>query len=217
MALTREGKPVDNGQMDRRPSPPEPFAMNSALPPAAPTLALRWRLLISLIVGLHVAAVFIGPWAMAPATSALSGSLAAIFHPYLRAGFLDNGYRFFAPEPGPAHLIHYELKLPDGTQATGIFPNTDEQWPRLLYHRHFMLSEFVNTLDSQQQNELRDAMVLSFARHLAKAKQAEEVTLYLRRHLIAPPQEVAQGARLDDPRSYPADRLLGTFTAEQLR
>jgi hypothetical protein len=192
--------------------------MNTVSPaPAAPPLALRWRILISGLVALHVTAVFVGPWALAPYTSALSGSLASVFHPYLRAGFLDNGYRFFAPEPGPAHLIRYELKLPDGTLTSGIFPNVDDQWPRLLYHRHFMLSEFVNTLDGQQQTELRDAMVRSFARHLAQAEQADEVTLYLRRHLIAPPQEVAQGARLDDPRAFPADRLLGTFTAEQLR
>ena len=193
--------------------------MSTALPsvPAAPPLALRWRILISALVALHVAAVFIGPWAMAPSTSALSGSLASVFRPYLRMGFLDNGYRFFAPEPGPAHLIRYDLKLADGSEVNGVFPSIDQQWPRLLYHRHFMLSEFVNTLDGQEQAELRDAMVKSFARHLVQANQAEEVSLYLRRHLIAPPLEVAQGAKLDDPRSYPPDRLLGTFTAEQLR
>lgn len=193
--------------------------MSTASPtaPAAPPLALRWRLVISALVALHVTAVFVGPWAMAPSTSALSGTLESALHPYLRLAFLDNGYRFFAPEPGPAHLIRYELKLPDGSQTDGIFPSVAEQWPRLLYHRHFMLSEFVNTLDSQQQNELRDAMVRSFAKHLAQTTGAEEVTLYLRRHLIAPPQEVAQGAKLDDPRSYPPDRVLATFTAEQLR
>jgi hypothetical protein len=185
--------------------------------PAPPPLALRWRILISALVALHVAAVFIGPWAMAPSTSALSGRLASAFRPYLRMGFLDNGYRFFAPEPGPAHLIRYDLKLADGSEVNGVFPSIDQQWPRLLYHRHFMLSEFVNTLDGQEQAELRDAMVKSFARHLVQANQAEEVSLYLRRHLIAPPQEVAQGAKLDDPRSYPPDRPLGTFTAEQLR
>jgi hypothetical protein len=190
--------------------------MNPAPPVPGPPLALRWRILISLAVALHVAAVFVGPWALPPYTSALSGRLAMGFRPYLRACFLDNGYRFFAPEPGPAHLIRYELTLPDGRQVEGIFPNLNQQWPRLLYHRHFMLSEFVNTLDGQEQTELRDAMVRSFARHLAQVHGADHVRLFLRRHLIAPPQEVAQGARLDDPRSYPEDRLLGEFTAEQL-
>ncbi|NIO41435.1 MAG: hypothetical protein GTO41_15415, partial [Burkholderiales bacterium] len=55
--------------------------------------------------------------------------------------FLDHGYRFFAPEPGPGHLVRYEVTTSDGAGAAGQFPDRDRIWPRLLYHRWFMLSE----------------------------------------------------------------------------
>ena len=68
---------------------------------------------------------------------------------------LANGYRFFAPEPGPSHLIRYEVTLPDGTRKEGFFPDRAHHQPRLLYHRYFMLSEFVNTLDNPEDRPTR--------------------------------------------------------------
>ena len=40
------------------------------------------------------------------------------------------------------------ITLADGTLKTGEFPDRNMHRPRLLYHRYFMLSEFVNTLAS---------------------------------------------------------------------
>ena len=37
-----------------------------------------------------------------------------VFRPYLEAAYLDHGYAFFAPDPGPSHLVRYELEFDDG-------------------------------------------------------------------------------------------------------
>lgn len=73
------------------------------------------------------------------------GTLLSMVAPVAQMFYLDRGYAFFAPDPGPSHLIR---ATSDGGQTTQVFPNLDDQWPRLLYHRHFMLAEFLN--DSYQ-------------------------------------------------------------------
>jgi hypothetical protein len=56
--------------------------------------------------------------------------------------FLDHGYFFFAPNPGPSHLVHYKVEFADGREPLeGTFPSKSEHQPRLFYHRHFMLAE----------------------------------------------------------------------------
>lgn len=88
-----------------------------------------------------------GPFAFSTRTpSGTSSDLAEwmmpVFRPYAQAAYLDHGYAFFAPDPGPSHLIKYKVDFEDGRPSVeGTFPNLKEQRPRLLYHRHFMLSE----------------------------------------------------------------------------
>jgi hypothetical protein len=193
------------------------------------------RIVISALLALHVAAVFVGPWSMPPYESELSAALGRAMSIYIRGASLDNGYRFFAPEPGPSHLIRYELQFDDGSRLEGIFPNLEQEWPRLLYHRHFMLSEFANTLDNPDFENpaltsmpvpaewqslaslkaLHDNVVKSYAAHLAHKFSARQVSLYLRRHNIPLPEEVARGVSLADPR-WNQEKLLGTFDAGEL-
>ena len=44
--------------------------------------------------------------------------------------------------------MRYDLYFADGTKRVNrpeqIFPDRVGHWPRLLYHRHFMLTEFIN-------------------------------------------------------------------------
>jgi hypothetical protein len=61
----------------------------------------------------------------------------------LHAAFIYHGYRFFAPNPGASHIVQYELEFADGRKEQGQFPDLQQHWPRLLYHRHFMLSETI--------------------------------------------------------------------------
>lgn len=104
------------------------------------------RGLISLWLSLHLLAIVAAPLAGPPPSSELSRGFAANLEWYIRPMFLGHGYRFFAPNPGPSHLVRYETVMPDGTTSEGMFPDLDEQWPRLLYHRMFMMSETVNNI-----------------------------------------------------------------------
>jgi hypothetical protein len=169
------------------------------------------RIAVSALVMFHVLAVFIGPFAMPPGTSQLASTCASIFQPYVESLCLANGYRFFAPEPGPSHLVRYEITLADGTRTHGVFPDRQQHVPRLLYHRYFMLSEFINTIDNGDapQGPAADAargpgqaFAKAYAQHLADEYQAKTVNLYLRRHYVPRMSEVHQGMRLSDKALY---------------
>lgn len=173
------------------------------------------RAVISVVLGLHLVAIASAPLAMEP-SSLPAQKVFAFFRPYLDAAFLNHGYHFFAPEPGPSHLIRYELAFPGGHIENGVFPDSVEQRPRLNYHRHFMLSEFANRLavDDAQQPTLNE-LSQSFAQHLISERGAESATLYLRRHYIPSPQQVREGLTLDADKLY-AERPLGTFSLDDV-
>jgi len=168
------------------------------------------RVGVSLLLILHLIAIASAPWAMQP-SSVLAERVFSFFQPYVDFAFLNHGYHFFAPEPGPSHVIRYELQLADGRLVTGQFPDAQVHSPRLLYHRHFMLSETANRLavDPAQQPAL-DELTRSFADHLMTNYSAIQARLYLRRHYIPTPDQVADGLPLDAPELF-AERPLGTF------
>ena len=120
----------------------------SLAPQVAPWSALA-RIAVSLLVVFHLTAVVIAPFPFATNTrpgvsSPASDVVINVTKPYIDATFLNHGYFFFAPNPGPSHLVDYEVQTEQGS-VTGRFPDRSQQWPRLLYHRHFMLSETLNT------------------------------------------------------------------------
>ena len=110
----------------------------------------RWAILtISVLVTLHVAAIIAPPLAFICRSrggeSPIAGPLARFVQPYCQAMYLDHGYAFFAPDPGPNHLVDFKVEFENGkSPVTGRFPNLREERPRLLYHRYFMLSEALN-------------------------------------------------------------------------
>jgi hypothetical protein len=82
----------------------------------------------------------------------------------------------------------------------------------LLYHRHFMLSEFANRLASNEANKATlDLLTQSFADRLITTHSADGAKLYLRRHYIPTPEHVRLGLPLDSP-EFIAERGLGEFT-----
>lgn len=178
-------------------------------------LSRRVRSAVSVLLVLHLVAIASAPLAMEPA-SLPAQKVFAFFRPYLDATFLNHGYHFFAPEPGPSHLIRYELTFSDGRIESGVFPDPAEQRPRLNYHRHFMLSEFANRLavSDSQQPTLRE-LSRSFARHLMSERNAQSATLFLRRHYIPSPQQVREGMTLEAEELY-AERPLGTFLPDRV-
>jgi hypothetical protein len=103
----------------------------------------RARAIASVLIAAHVFALFVAPWSMPPPASDLAGVCAGWLRPYLHAAFIYHGYRFFAPDPGASHIVRYELEFADGRIEKGQFPDLQRHWPRLLYHRFFMLSETI--------------------------------------------------------------------------
>lgn len=119
---------------------------DEAREPAKAGLSPIARFAISAALLFHLFAVFLAPFSFASrvgsGTSPFADGLMLAFRPYIDALFLNHGYFFFAPNPGETHLVRYRLEFDDGrAPVTGVFPNLQEEWPRLLYHRHFMLSE----------------------------------------------------------------------------
>jgi hypothetical protein len=116
-------------------------------PPRWPT---GWKLVVSGLVLLHCMAVFVPPFAFACTVGGSSSPFAdawmAWLRPYVSLLYLDHGYFFFAPNPGPSHLVQYRLEFEDGRPpVTGRFPDLARERPRLLYHRHFMLAEALHS------------------------------------------------------------------------
>jgi len=81
-----------------------------------------------------------GPFGASPSASAWYAPVRA----YSQFAYLDHGYAFFAPDPGPSHFFEAAITNSFGEIVERKFPDLTVQWPRLLYHRHFMLAEFLN-------------------------------------------------------------------------
>ena len=193
---------------------------------STPSEAYRWpparRLIVSVLLTLHLTAVFSAPWSTPP-SSDLARSLGTLMFPYLKlVGIAYHGYRFFAPDPGPSHLIRYEIAWEDGTTQSWEFPDPDRHWPRLWYHRHFMLAETLaadygqaqalpprETIPPDElpfiQTDLRRAELLkkSVAKCLlGQHPGAERIRMFVRTHHLPTPQDIASGLALNDERLY---------------
>lgn len=101
------------------------------------------RRLISVAIMGYLVVLILGPLSNPVASQHLTAPAARVVGPVHRALFMGHGYRFFAPNPGDSHLVQYKVTRKDGTQIEGVFPDRDSLWPRLRYHRWFMLSETV--------------------------------------------------------------------------
>jgi hypothetical protein len=143
------------------PRPVTPAAVDPEITPAIPprpwTCGVKW--LVSAALMFHLTAQFLATWNAAPPASDLGQTLATPFQAYIGAARLNQGYRFFAPDPGPSHLLRFRIfdaagkpvvldefalneertegQLPPRELRVGLF----SAQPRLLYHRYFMLTE----------------------------------------------------------------------------
>lgn len=137
--------------------------MNEHRSTSAPKPWIQWdnprhRFVVSFLIVGHVLAVAIAPLSFqtrsgrgsSPSVELL-GSPVAGYGEFL---YLNRGYAFFAPDPGPSHLFQAAIIPADrDTNPTSaaekpplaepVFPDRNVHWPRLLYHRHFMLAEFL--------------------------------------------------------------------------
>ncbi len=104
------------------------------------------RIAISLLLLWHLAAVIGRPWEFATQGPFGNSPSASTFYQvvggYSQFLYLDHGYAFFAPDPGPSHYFVADVQATNNPKTQLKFPDLSQQWPRLLYHRHFMLAEF---------------------------------------------------------------------------
>jgi hypothetical protein len=180
----------------------------------------RWlRVVASLAIGMYLLAVVLPPLAGPPPSSALANRLIQPFRPLVGGLSLGHGYRFFAPDPGPGHSIRWTVTLPDGTTRSGSIPDREADWPRLLYHRRFMLPEKLAGLvplpdapaDIRQEAKREwQPLVKDIAAHLLRREAGARVTLELVEHYLPTPEEVAEGRGGEDVRTP-----LGTYAPSE--
>jgi hypothetical protein len=168
--------------------------------------ALKWALNAWLVF--HVAAIIIAPASVSPSSAVLQ-SVWLVFQPYLQLLYLNNGYHFFAPDPSQSTLLAYAAQRDDGTVIRGRIPNR-EIVPRLLYHRHFMLTEQMNS----GPEELGQQWYNSYAQHIGRKYGAKQVTLTRQLHFLPTMEMVRSGVPLDAPASY-QDEELGVFECDK--
>lgn len=185
---------------------------------------VQW--IVSGMLAFHILAVFMPPFAFQTAPVQGMGSPVAdaalqVLAPYVDLMYLNHGYAFFAPDPGPSHLVRAKLEFADGREATEItFPDLERHWPRLLYHRYFMLSEHLHgafvpeeppqdLVDATQPEEwqfvrrMYEARRTAIEEHIKARSGADRVTLQRIEHRLLQPFEfVSLGKRPGDADTY---------------
>ncbi len=162
------------------------------------------RVVISLLIVWHFAGVFLAALSI-PISSQLVMDVAQHWPMqwYLDATYMNQGHSFFAPEVGPGHLIRYELFDQSGRVLDqGEFPK--DQWPRLRYHRHFMLADQAGMPGNEEVNKYWQRRYLeAYARHLLRVNEnAQSVRLRRIAHWPLPRELALQERTLTDPEGY---------------
>ncbi len=211
---TKTANPTASGDDSRDGSPP--FAWS----PLTRALLSGWLVI-------HMAAVFLPPFAFQTSSVPGSGSPLAVplmqwISPYADGLYLNHGYAFFAPDPGSSFLLRASMEFDDGRETIHrTMPDLDIDWPRLRYHRHFMLSEHLNAsfIPAQPPPEVaanpadlevwqqRHAVYASrreaIINHLKKKYGADRVRLRRVEHRLLDPYEFTQpNRRIDSPETY---------------
>jgi hypothetical protein len=171
----------------------------------------RWppalRAIVSLGVCVYLTAVIVPPLAGPPPASVLAGAALQPLRPLVGALYLGHGYRFFAPDPGPGHSITWEVSMSDGSTRRGSIPDPRADFPRLLYHRRFMISEKIAALvpptDAPQEVRRQgrgdwQPLVKDVAGQLLVRHGGATVTLALVEHYLPTPEEVLRAEQGSD-------------------
>jgi hypothetical protein len=167
--------------------------------------------LVNIWLVYHLAGIVIAPWSVPPSSRLVQNAWRWGFSDYVQIFFLNHGYHYFAPEPGNSTLVAYVLEMPDGRTETGRIPNR-KIWPRLLYHRHFMLTEFLASSDDFSP-AVRTELVRAMARELCREHGARKITLSKVTHRLPTMERIRAGGTLDD--NY-TEEPLGTFSCDSL-
>ncbi len=158
---------------------------------------------------MHVTAIITAPATVGP-SSQTARNVWEFVGPYLQVTYLNHGFHYFAPQPGSSNLVSWTVTLEDGTTRTGRRRSGPERH-RLLYHRHFMLSEFLGNSDPESQQVL----VKAYAKNLLREHNAVSVGLSSIRHDLPTMERIRAGGKLTDSDLY-EEQPLGFFKREDL-
>jgi hypothetical protein len=158
----------------------------------------------------HLTAIVTAPATVGP-SSQTSRTIWEAVAPYLESLYLNHGFHYFAPQPGSSNLVSWTVSRADGSVVSGRFPNPDIR-PRLYYHRHFMLSEFLGNSPP----ELQSVITRGFAKNLCREHDGASVSLSTIRHDLPTMERVRAGGKLDDGDLY-EEQPLGFFKREDLQ
>lgn len=191
-----------------------PVQDHSSTPPAeTPIPTQGWNRIafigVNLLLAFHLFAIVICPASSEPSSPLIQSAFGKVSW-YLDLLYLDHGFRFFVPDPGASTLVEYVAEMPDGTTKTDRFPNRTI-FPRLRYHRYFMLSEFLGNGPEYLQPYVRR----SFARNICRETGAVRVTLKQIVHDMPIAEDFRNGMTLSHPDLF-TETPLGTFSAESL-
>jgi hypothetical protein len=101
------------------------------------------RRIVTVGLLIYLMVLIAGPLSNPLGSEFLTRPIAKSVSPVHQVLFMGHGYRFFGPDPGNSHIVEYTIAQADGSTLSGHFPDRDSTWPRLLYHRWFMLSETI--------------------------------------------------------------------------
>ena len=196
-----------------------------------PRVWIRW--LVSLLVCVHFFAI------LTAVTSSGSGQFTSPyvaiklnepFNPYLETLFLRNGYRFFAPNPGPNYVIWFRITTEDGRVRWHEFPNRKDFATPLAYTRMLSVAnmgskDYEHPSDAQRVTIVPGTRIClsSFARHIASGRHKEgdnrdaspvqTVEIYRVGHIYIMPDQIREGWDYTDLRLY-QPIYMGTFAPD---
>lgn len=176
-------------------------------PPPVDSWTAPARLLASVALLVHLAAVALPPLAGPPPASRLANLLLEPLRPLVGGLYLGHGYRFFAPDPGPGHSIRWTIRDADGGTRSGSIPDAASDRPRLLYHRRFMVGEKIAALvptveaPAAVREEARREwlpLVKGVARNVLRTHGGKQVELAMVEHYLPTPEDVIAGEQGSD-------------------
>jgi hypothetical protein len=189
----------------REPRPKRPGTLGPAL-----------RIAISIVIVWHFTAVFMAALSI-DSSSPLIANIAQRrpMQWYLDALYLNQGHSFFAPNVGPCGVVHYDLFNQAGQpMGAGDLPSTKEHWPRLRYHRHFMLSDQAPSGDDNRSKYWGRAHLEAYARQVLREHPDAGAVRLRHYHHWALPLEFEIKARTDN---YGWDRAYRDFAQAMAR
>jgi len=93
---------------------------------------------------------------LAGGTPFVMRQLSSHFRPYLKTMWLDNAYRFYAPDPGPTDVLWYHLRYEDGSTRWTQVPRREDFYFRMPFQRHMSIALLASMMMEQEPVSAKD-------------------------------------------------------------